>query len=236
MPNAMITVRGGGETLRFTSDADGLFRATFLPSGSYEVIVEYPGFETSLYTFDVDDGEVLQRSFPIFPEGTYTIVVTGEATWREIERAPLEPNVNAQTGAYTLTRRDIEANPGSLEDVSRAVHSLPGIVSDGDMVATFNARGGETTDVVFMLDRVPLTNPFHLAGFNSLFNPDLISTVDFYAGTAPADVPAATSAVLAVRSTSAIRAVLVQDAFEMDGALDISASSMRVMLMGPCWG
>lgn len=230
VPNAMVTMRGGEETLRFTTDASGQFRATFLPAGTYEVIVEYPGFESSLYTFDVENGEVLQRNFPIFPEGTYTIVVTDEATWREVERAPLEPNVNAQTGAYTLTRRDIESNPGSLEDVSRAVHSLPGIVSDGDMVATFNARGGETTDVVFMLDRVPLNNPFHLAGFNSLFNPDLISTVDFYAGAAPAEVPAATSAVLAVQTWDGSPR---QDAFDMDGALDISASSMRVLLMGP---
>lgn len=233
VPGAMVTVRpldDVGETLRFNTDAEGLFRATFLPAGPYEVIVEYPGFETSLFVFEVADGEVLQRSFPIFPEGTFTIVVTDEATWREIERAPLEPNVAAQTGQYTLTRRDIEANPGSLEDVSRAVHSLPGIVSDGDMVATFNARGGETDDVVFLLDRVPLGNPFHLAGFNSLFNPDLISTVDFYAGTAPANEPAGTSAVLSVHTWDGSPR---QDASDLDGAIDISASSMRVMMMGP---
>ena len=233
VPSAMVTIRpmeGAGDTLRFTTDAEGLFRATFLPAGSYEVIVEYPGFESSLFVFDVDNGQVLQRSFPIFPEGTYTIVVTDEATWREIERAPLEANVDAQTGKYTLTRRDIESNPGSLEDVSRAVHSLPGIVSDGDMAATFNARGGETHDVVFLLDRVPLGNPFHLAGFNSLFNPDLISSVDFYAGTAPANEPAMTSAVLSVHTWDGSPR---QDAQDMDGAIDISASSMRVMMMGP---
>ena len=235
VPNAQILIERTDdkpfEPLSLSSRQDGSFRATFLPSGEYLVTVTFPGFTEQGFLVDIEAGANLRRGFTISPEGEMTIVVTWEEkTWREVERAPLEPNVEAVTGSYTLTRRDIEATPGSMEDVSRAVHALPGIVSDGDMLATFNARGGETTDVVFLIDRVPLDNPFHLAGFNSLFNPDLISTVQFYAGTAPADVPSGTSAVLSVETWDGQPR---QDASDIDGAVDISASSIRLLAMGP---
>jgi TonB family protein len=210
---------------------DGAFKALFLPSGSYRLVVEHASFSTTEQDFVLEAGQVLQRNVTLFPTGAYEMVVSYETrTWREVERAPLEANTGTVTGSYELTRRDIEANPGSLEDVSRAVHSLPGVVSDGDMLASFHARGGETDDVVFMLDRVPLQNPFHLAGFNSMFNPDMISGVTFYAGAAPAEVQAGTSAVLAVESWDGSPE---QDGDAMDGALDISASSLRAHVMGP---
>ncbi|MBW1881497.1 MAG: TonB-dependent receptor, partial [Deltaproteobacteria bacterium] len=115
-------------------------------------------------------------------------------------------------------------------DAARAVHNLPGVVADGDMLASFHARGGETGDVVFLLDRVPLQNPYHLAGFNSLFNPDMISRIDFMAGAAPADVLAGPSAVMAVETWDGSPR---QDGTGMDGAIDISASSLRALVMGP---
>ncbi len=219
------------EILTLDVDPDGSFDALFLPSGNYKLVVEHSAFSATEAELVIHAGEVLQRTVTLFPTGAYEMVVTYETrTWREVERAPLEANTGTVTGAYELTRRDIEANPGSLEDVSRAVHSLPGVVSDGDMLASFHARGGETDDVVFMLDRVPLQNPFHLAGFNSMFNPDMIAGVDFFAGAAPADVPAGTSAVLAIESWDGEPE---QDGDAMDGALDISASSLRAHVMGP---
>ena len=235
VPDARVRIEGVTdptfEVLELTTRGDGSFRATFLPSGDYLVTIEMTGFTPSDYDLTIEAGENLSRGFTLVPEGEFTIVVRWEEkTWREVERAPLEPNEGTVTSTYTLTRRDIEATPGSLEDVSRAVHALPGIVSDGDMLATFNARGGETGDVVFLLDRVPLSNPFHLAGFNSLFNPDLISQVQFNAGAAPANVPSATSAVLAVETWDGSPR---QDGGDIDGAFDISASSLRVMVMGP---
>ena len=211
--------------------ADGTFKALFLPSGQYKLVVEHPSFSATEAELTIAAGQVQQRAITLFPTGSYEMVVSYDTrTWREVERAPLEANTSTVTGAYELTRRDVEANPGSLEDVSRAVHSLPGVVSDGDMLASFHARGGETDDVVFMLDRVPLQNPFHLAGFNSMFNPDMIAGVKFFAGAAPADVPSGTSAVLAVESWDGTPE---QDGDAMDGALDISASSLRAHVMGP---
>ena len=212
-------------------DARGGFWVRFLPSGRYRLAISHPATNTREVEIRIEAGQNLERSFTLYPAGEAELVVTYETqTWREVRRAPLEANTAAVTGSYELTRRDVETTPGSMEDVSRAVHALPGIVSDGDMLASFHARGGDADEVVFLLDRVPLSNPFHLAGFNSMFNPDMVSGVDFYAGAPPADVPAATSAVLSVHSWDGAPR---QDGDDLDGAVDISASSMRALAMGP---
>ena len=46
---------------------------------------------------------------------------------------------------------------------------------------------------------MPLSNPFHLGGFASLYNPMLIETAEFYAGGTPARYEPALSGVLEVR-------------------------------------
>lgn len=235
VPNVSVTLTpldGQADApITVVSRADGTFKATFLASGRWEVQTQADGFGTTTAEITVRSGENLRRSFTVVPEGGAVMVVTWDQhTWREVDRGELKADPGTVTGSYTLTRRDIESTPGSLEDVSRAVHALPGIVSDGDMLATFNARGGSAGEVVFLLDRVPLDNPFHLAGFNSLFNPDMIAEVQFFAGTAPANVPSGTSAVLAVTSWDGSPA---QDGGGLDGAFDVSASSLRAMVQGP---
>ncbi|MBA2321376.1 MAG: carboxypeptidase regulatory-like domain-containing protein, partial [Deltaproteobacteria bacterium] len=209
---------------------DGRFGTGFLPPGRWEVRIGLGSQPPVVFPLDIAAGEVVQSTFPIAASDNEIVVYGQRATWREVARGALVPDSGTVTGSYTLTRRDIEATPGSLEDVARAVQALPGVVGDPDLLAGFNVRGGETSDVVFVLDRVPLDNPFHLAGFNSVFNPDMIREVKFYAGAPPADVPAGTSAVLAVESWDGSPR---DDSDGFDGALDLSASSARAFLMGP---
>jgi outer membrane receptor for ferrienterochelin and colicin len=47
-------------------------------------------------------------------------------------------------------------------------------------------RGGEPGQNQYLLDNVPLTYVNHLGGFLSVFNPDMINSVDFYKGNFPA--------------------------------------------------
>lgn len=233
IPGATLTVISLADGSRRSAalKGDGRYTLPFLDSGRYRLVATAPGMLETTVELTLGSGENLEHELTLYPEGTEEIVVRADVrTWREVERVKLEPAEGTVTGQYTLTRRDIEATPGSMEDVARAVHALPGVVSDGDMLATFNVRGGETGDVVFLLDRVPIADPFHLAGFNSLFNPDLIDKVEFFAGAPPAHVPAGTSAVLAVETWDGSPA---QPGRGIDGALDISASSLRAMVMGP---
>ncbi|MCB9697291.1 MAG: TonB family protein [Alphaproteobacteria bacterium] len=235
IPRATVTLRrtdeAGHDPIVRTTSSSGRFDVEFLPPGDWDLEVVLSGTAAQHYAIEAQAGDALTSDFVLVPDDALEVVVyAARATWREVDRGEMTANEAPETGVYTLTRRDIEATPGSLEDVTRAAHALPGVVSDGDLLAGFRVRGGETTDVVFQLDRVPLENPFHLAGFNSIFNPDMIDEVTFYAGAAPAEMPTSTSAVMSVVSWDGSPR---EPGGGLDGALDLSASSARALLMGP---
>lgn len=234
IPTATVILRradGTGEPLTREAGSNGHFNIPFLEPGTWLVQVQKNGFTTAEYSVELNAGETLTSAFTLSPEDALEVVVYAKRqTWREVDRGAIVADDSTVTGVYSLTRRDIESTPGSLEDVTRAAHALPGVVSDGDFLAGFHVRGGEQSEVVYLLDRVPLENPFHLAGFNSLFNPDMIDEVKFYSGAAPAEVPSATSAVMDVTSWDGAPR---EPGGGLDGAVDLSASSARVMLMGP---
>lgn len=158
------------------------------------------------------------------------VVVEDWQPFRDVERGAVEASEAPQTGVYELTRRDIESTPGSLEDVNRAIGALPGMVSDGDLLSAFHVRGAETSDTVFLLDRVPIDDPYHLAGFTSLFNPDTLRKVIVHTGAPPADTPAGTSAVVQIESWDGEPR---PDGRDLDGAVELSMQSARAAAMGP---
>lgn len=231
IPNAtLIFSSEAGETRRVPVRPDGSFRASLLSPGAWRVTVEAAFPVADHFALTLQPGDTLSHDFVVRAGAAEEVViVAGERRWREVERAPLEV-IEGTVTEHTLTRRDVESTPGALEDVNRAVQALPGVVSDGDLLATFHARGGRADEVVYSLDGVPLTSAFHLAGFNSLFNPDMVREVRFAAGAAPADRVAGTSAVMDVRSWDGVPD---GEGSGVDGAIDVSASSLRAALMGP---
>lgn len=232
LPGVKVVATNGEERRELVANDNGVCRAAFLEPGRWSFSFEKPGFSGASATIDVLPGETRTIGVELsLQTAEETVVVIGtRQRWHDVARAPAQPNLEPVTSQYTLTRRDVESTPGALEDVTRAVHKLPGVVSDGDMLGTFSVRGGSSSEVVFVLDRVPLDNPFHLAGFNSIFNPDLISQVQFYASAPPATMPDTTSAVMDVVSWDGERKT---DRNDLDGAVDVSMSTARASIQGP---
>ena len=233
VPGVVVSVRApDGTTSAETVGDDGLLALPFLAAGTWHLTFTKPGFSPATVDLEVAPGQRRDVRFELEPEGPLAeIVVIGvRQRWREVERAARAPDPEPTTGVYELTRRDVESTPGALEDINRAVHKLPGVASDGDVLAAFSVRGFTASEVVFELDRVPLDNPYHLAGFNSIFNPDMLASVTFYASVAPSEHPDTSSAVLAVRSWDGAPK---DDRHDLDGSLDVSMSTARALLMGP---
>lgn len=232
LEDAVLTVLSEGQPLHdAVTNGRGLASVSFLAPGDYLVRVSAPGFADSTYDLSLEAGQTLRAHYTLAVDEDAVIIVHDQRpTWRDVDRGRREVDQGTVTGLYELTRRDMESTPGSMDDITRAVHALPGVAADGDMLAGFHVRGGEQDDVVYLLDGVPLDSPFHLAGFNSIFNPDMVRSVDFYAGAPPADVPAATSAVMSVHSWSGEPR---EDGAGLDGAVDLSGSGARLLLLGP---
>ena len=95
---------------------------------------------------------------------------------------------DAASGAQRIDAVDLANQPNVADDPIRALRRLPGVVQGG-LSAASNLRGGETSEVLVLLDGFPLRQPFHLPGYQSPFSlleEDLIDSIDVFTGGFPA--------------------------------------------------
>ncbi len=88
-----------------------------------------------------------------------------------------------------ISKKQIEQFPLVDNDVMRAGHVFPGVVSS-DYSARFSVRGGEKGDISVRLDGMELYNPYHLQDFGgavSLIGLDLVQNTHLLMGGFPAE-------------------------------------------------
>ncbi|MXZ01183.1 TonB-dependent receptor plug domain-containing protein [Candidatus Poribacteria bacterium] len=88
-----------------------------------------------------------------------------------------------------ISKQEIEQFPLVDNDVMRAGHVFPGVVSS-DYSARFSVRGGEKSDISVRLDGMELYDPYHLQDFGgavSLIGLDLVQNTQLLMGGFPAE-------------------------------------------------
>jgi outer membrane cobalamin receptor len=102
----------------------------------------------------------------------------------ETSRYALAAQIN---GAQRLDAVALANQPDVVDDPIRALRRLPG-VNQGGVSASSNLRGGETNEVLVLLDGFPLRQVYHLPGYQSpftLLDEDLIESIDVFTGGFP---------------------------------------------------
>ncbi|MBC8025201.1 MAG: TonB-dependent receptor, partial [Steroidobacteraceae bacterium] len=92
------------------------------------------------------------------------------------------------SGAQRVDAVDLANQPEVADDPIRALRRLPGVIQGGVSAAS-NLRGGETNEVLVLLDGFPLRQVYHLPGYQSPFSmleDDLIGKIEVYTGGFPA--------------------------------------------------
>ena len=90
--------------------------------------------------------------------------------------------------AFALQGADLASQPSLGDDSLRALARLPGIAQTG-LSAQSSVRGGESGEVLVLLDGFPLRQAFHLPAYQSLFSildPAVIESAEVYTGGFPA--------------------------------------------------
>jgi len=162
------------------SDADGRFLLGPVPEGIYSLRAEAAGYETAL-----QPGIALTKS--------------GTAVELRLETAatPLA-EVVVSTSRYGLDRLHsinavsidgelLAAQPVLGEDAIRALGRLPGMAQSG-ISAQSSIRGGESGELLTLVDGFPLRQAFHLSGYHSPFgvlDPGLVEDAEIYTGGFP---------------------------------------------------
>lgn len=173
------------------TDAEGNFTIELSP-GLYELKIQSIGYEDLPVAVRVfTEGEL---ELELTPTGYQLDAVT-------VSEQATDANVrDVNIGLQTLTTEKIKSLPSFLgeADVIKSLLTLPGVSTVGEGARGLNVRGGTIDQNLIMQDGAPVFNSSHVLGFFSIFNPDVVRSVDLYKGNIPAQYGGRLSSVLSV--------------------------------------
>ncbi len=216
-----------GTRLGAAADANGDFIIQNIPIGEYRLHIRMVGYKARIV-----------RQVHIANQQTTTLAIE------------LEP-ISIEMGAVTVTRnkrdesseqlspsrrdlkpREIMALAGGGEDIFRGITTMPGVIARSDASAQFYVRGGTPDQNLIIVDDVPVFNPYRLKALGgpiSMFNPDVVESVELLPGGFSAQYGDKLSSVLIARNREG-------DRFQSNGKLSGSLIDMRVFAEGPLPG
>ena len=128
----------------------------------------------------------------------------------------------------TLKAKSIDQIPtlGSRPDIIKAAQQLPGIEAASEASSLMIVRGGNPGENLYMLDNVPLIYVNHLGGFMSVFNSEMINTMDIYKGGFPARYGGKLSSIVDLTAKKG-------DPTKLKGSLSAGLTDLAFAVEGP---
>ncbi|MFC2112438.1 carboxypeptidase-like regulatory domain-containing protein [Bacteroidota bacterium] len=180
------------------TDLDGNFRLEEIPVGRHNLLVSCMGYEgKSIPYLVVHSGKEIVLRFEL----EESLIDIDEVTIRrELEKIkPL--NDMSVISAISLSPEDLNSVPASMDDISRAVLSVPGVVSPNDGQNHIVIRGNSPKGILWRLEGIEVPNMNHFGeigasggGINLVSN-NMIGRSDFLTGAFPAEYGNAQSGV-----------------------------------------
>jgi len=160
------------------TDANGLFSIPKLKKADYIIKLSVAGFKKTYIPVSFDsDKKIIDIPIRLAPtDRTFDdIVVSADA-----KNKKTKPDV----GTIKFDKEGVERIPvyGAESDVLGAVSVTPGVTVTGDQGGQFYVRGGTPIQNKTLLDGMTIYNPFHSIGFYSIFETELVKSVDIYTG------------------------------------------------------
>ncbi|MEX0684775.1 MAG: TonB-dependent receptor [Balneolales bacterium] len=178
-----VNVIVDGLTLGAATDLEGNFTLKDVPVGAQTLVFRYIGYQT----FHLPDLIVRSgRNLVVDAELREAIIKGEEVT---ISAAFFQRYEQNPVSHVEFNPEEIRRSPGSSQELTRVLSTVPGVSTQGDMSQDLLVRGGSPSEVGFIIDNIPMpgVNHFPLPGGGSsgpigIVNTELISGLDFYTG------------------------------------------------------
>ena len=206
-----------------SSNISGYFVIPEIPTGVYNLVFSFIGYETKEIRVTVSASDDLHMEVNLQPESIQTeeVVVSGEKK-RTIERLFAKP-----VSKIELSPTQINNIPKVIEaDLLRALQTLPGITSLSDYSSALYIRGGTPDQNLYMIDGTDVYNPEHAFGIFSTFNTNAIKKVELSKGGFGAEYGGRLSSVLDITNVDGNRN-------KFEGIVNISLLSASTTLQMP---
>lgn len=115
---------------------------------------------------------------------------------------------------------------GAVNDVIKAVQTYPGFNAQNEGSSQLVVRGGRPGENMYMIDEIPIIYVNHLGGFLSVFNSDIINSVDLYKEGFPAKYGGKLSSIVGITQREG-------DANKFEGRVTLGPMFGSVVLGGP---
>ena len=193
-------------------------------------VINLPGGENVL-NFSADGKEDQALRVIIRSDGDLNVMMTEKVTMLKeavVSAESMAQHRNTEMGVEKVSVKTMNKIPSAFGegDVIKAVLTLPGVKSVGEASGGFNVRGGSADQNLILFNGSTIYNPTHLFGIFSAFNPDIVSNVELYKSSIPAEYGGRVSSVLRVDSKDG-------DMQKWKGSAGIGVLTSRLQLEGP---
>jgi TonB family protein len=154
---------------------DGTFYFHGLAPGRYQVLAVDPRFDRFERPIVIEKREALEVRLWMRPRGgnPYETIVEGEREQLEVTKR-------------TLKRQQLTSVPGTFGDPIRVIQTLPGLQRPPFGLGLLLVRGSNPDDTGIFVDGHSVPALFHFLGGPSIFNAEMLESIDLYPGGFPA--------------------------------------------------
>ena len=194
--------------------ADGSYRLTFPNPGRYAITVTSPGYNPYQFVIDLNNDEQRDIRLRLTSIRGATVKIRAERDIQKISR-------------NTLNQNQIKDAPATFGDSINALTTLPGVIRPGVFLGPLIIRGASDRANRYFIDDIPVPNPQHFGGLQSIIGNDLIAEIDLYSSAFPAYYGSAYGAVIDIATIDEVK--------EFGGVIDVGIVSSNILLKAP-WG
>lgn len=193
---------------------DGTYSAAVPAAGEYTVTITAPGYKT--YVEKISLTQNLKRDFRISLPLTrvQTVKIRSERDIQSLSR-------------NTLSVEQLKETPATFGDAINALATLPGVVRPGGFFGPLVIRAAGDKANRYFIDDIPVPNPQHFGGLQSIISNDMMREVDLYSSAFPSQFGGAVGAIIDIQT--------IDDVKEFGGVLDVSLISSNFLLKNK-WG
>jgi hypothetical protein len=177
------------------TNEDGIYNIADVPPGSYIIFCSQLGYDTVEIPVTVRNNEISNQKIFLSRSAIELENININAD-RE------EKKTETAVSMTKISTKDIQRIPsiGGEADLAQYLQVLPGVIFTGDQGGELYIRGGSPIQNKVLLDGMTIYNPFHSIGLFSVFETDVIRSVNVYTGGFSAEYGDRLSAVLDVHT------------------------------------
>ncbi|HXJ77905.1 MAG TPA: TonB-dependent receptor [Candidatus Methylomirabilis sp.] len=198
VPGAQMRLESGdGQVVgRTTADDQGRFEFTGVEPGTYAVVGEKEGFETSTSVVTVSESAGATADLTLASKQPLDVAVLAKRL--EEARMSIQPRIGAST--YDITSQAVQNQPGGQNNgLNQVLLQAPGVNQDSSSQGSIHVRN-EHANVQYRVNGVILPEGVSLFSTGTGLSPRFASSIDLITGALPAEYGLRTSGIVDIQT------------------------------------